>query len=218
VNPSPAIVAKRLRSFYPDSDLGNKNSPLNELAFIVLSGQTDEKLCQVAYRQFKRAFPTWQGVADAPLRKLENPIRRAGLSHQKARYIKAIALKLRRDFGAVTLRGLPQLSTSKAEKYLCSLPGVGIKSARCVLLYSLSRPVFPADIHCLRVMQRLGWIEPGWRRGESVADEAQALIPPRLRRLLHIRFVQHGRLLCGARPRCGVCPLNNCCPTARTAS
>lgn len=213
--PTVTSVAEQLRPAYPRSNLGNKLNPLDELAYIILSGQTNSVLAQHAYANLKRDFPRWSDVVNAPLRSLTASIRIGGLSRQKARHIREIARRLKLDFGAVTLGPLRHMSTPEAEKYLCSLPGVGIKSARCVLLYSLKRRVFPADVHCLRIMTRLGWVRWEKQRGEQLADTVQEAVPPSLRRLLHIRLVQHGRLICRSRPRCSLCLLVDCCPSAR---
>ena len=57
--------------------------------------------------------------------------------------------KLEKDWRKPSLAALKHMSNNQAEEYLTSLPGVGIKTARCVLLYSLNREVFPADVNCL---------------------------------------------------------------------
>lgn len=209
-------IAERLRRAYRNTNLGNKSNPLDELAYIILSGQTGGELAREAYAHFKKRFPRWEMVADAALPAIEASIRVGGLGKQKSRYLRGIARRLRTDFGAVTLGPLKRLGTTQAEQYLCSLPGVGIKTARCVLMYSLNRPVFPADTHCLRIMTRLGWVRWHGQRAEVVADAAQQGIPVSLRLLLHIRFVQHGRAVCNTRPRCSVCVLSSSCPAAKT--
>src|SRR5205823_804917 len=107
------------------------------------------------------------------------------------------------------LRVLP---TAEAESRLAGLPGVGIKTARCVLMYALNREVFPADVNCLRVMERLGWIEWRGRRAELLADTAQDLVPPHLRRSLHVDLIQHGRAICTpSNPKCDSCCLQDLC-------
>ena len=67
-------------------------------------------------------------------------------------------------FGRPTLAPLKRLSDMEVEGVLLSLPGVGVKVARCVLLYSLRRDVFPVDTHCWRVTCRLGWVNWTIRR------------------------------------------------------
>ncbi len=141
-----------------------------------------------------------------------------GLGRQKAFHLKRIMQRLRDDFGEVSLRRLAQYGVREAERYLCSLPGVGIKTARCVLMYSLGHTVFPADIHCLRIMDRLGWLRWRGERAECLAERAQEIVPPRLRKPLHVLLVQHGRAVCRSRPLCGQCILRGICPSARPAA
>jgi len=224
--PQVRRVANLLAAEYPLSRLGNKTQPLDELAYLILSDRSGESKYQTVYDAFKKRFPRWADVADANLAHLATAISLGGLAREKARYLRAIARKIRRDFGRVSLAALADFSTDKAEAYLCSLSGVGIKTARCVLMYALGRPVFPADIHCLRIMARLGWIDGrsansravadsvqrGDRVAAYVADTAQAGIPPNLRHPLHVFFVQHGRAVCRSRPDCEACVLRPLCP------
>ena len=228
VRPFPNVrrVAELIGSEYKPSRLGNKTNPLDELAYVLLSICTSEAKWQEVYEAFKQRFPRWSEVPEASLPDIAKVISLGGLARQKARLLRAIARKLRRDFGRVTLKPLHDYDTERAEKYLCSLPGVGIKTARSILLYALGRPVFPADIHCLRIMARLGWIEgraasyresaeiaqPTDRVAAYIADAAQQGLPPELRYSLHVCFVQHGRQICRPRPFCGDCVLRELCP------
>jgi len=165
-------AALRLAASYPEDDLGNPKDPLDDLFYILLSGQTDEAHYQSTYRALMAAFPGWKGLASAEVRTIAKVIKGGGLARQKAAYLKGIARRIEADWGRPTLAHLRELSDADAEAYLTGLPGVGIKTARCVLMYALCRPVFPADVNCLRVMERLGWLEWGGRRAESLADTA----------------------------------------------
>jgi endonuclease III len=214
LSPPVQKVLRLLEGTYEDSRLGNKRNPLDELIYIILSIQTNETRYQEVYRRFRARFRRWADLLDASPDVIAAAIVEGGLSAQKARHLKAIAQKLQQDFGEVSLRRLKGMSTPKAETYLCSLPGVGIKTARCVLMYALGRQVFPADIHCLRVMTKLGWIRWRWQRAEYLAGAAQAAVAPPLRAKLHIRLVQHGRAVCGKTPRCSECVLRSLCPSA----
>jgi endonuclease III len=219
-------VVELLSSEYKLSRFGNKSNPLDELAYVLLAIRTSEGKSQEVYEAFKQRFPRWSEVAEASLPDIAKVISQGGLARQKARVLRAIARKLRRDFGRVTLQPLHDYSTERAEEYLCSLPGVGIKTARIVLMYALDRPAFPADIHCLRIMARLGWIDSraasyressemaphGDRLVSYVANSAQQGIPPKLRLPLHVFFVQHGRQICRTRPFCDDCVLREVCP------
>ncbi len=202
----------RLKASYPSSDLGNPKDPLDNLIYIILSGQTNESHYQQSFSAFKRKFPRWKQVLEARTRTIAASISSGGLARQKARYIKGILRQLCQDFGRPTLKPIRRMSIEEAEKYLVRLPGVGIKSARCVLMYTMHRSVFPVDVHCRRIMDRLGWISGDNRRAEDLADEAQQLVPPPLRRTLHVGFVRHGRAVCTPRnPNCDRCCLSDLC-------
>lgn len=213
--PSVRKVFKLLDHAYEMTRLGNKRNPLDELVYVILSLQTNESRYQEVFRRFKKRFPRWSLLLEASVQKIAHAIVIGGLGRQKALHLKKIMKRLRDDFGEVSLRALAQYDTADAERYLCSLPGVGIKTARCVLMYSFERAVFPADIHCLRIMHRLGWIKWQGERGELLAEVAQAIVAPSLREPLHIRLVQHGRSVCRNTPRCNDCVLRALCPGAR---
>jgi endonuclease III len=183
--------------------------------FILLSLKTNDRNYQATYRALRNSYPSWDEVADAPMSKLKRVLRPAGLSNQKAPRIRAILRELRNNSGRVSLDFLAQLSDQDAERYLTSLPGVGLKAARCVLMYSFDREVFPVDTHAVRIARRLGWI------GGEISDKqaqrvVQHLVPPRLRRSLHVNLIRHGRAVCrAASPDCDVCCLRSICPSEK---
>ncbi len=213
--PPAEKVAGILGRNYPPTSLGNKEDPMDELIFIILSGQTNDPIYRWTFERLRRRYPRWDALADATSKEIASAIGPGGLSKQKARYISAIARRLRSEFGAVDLNFLRNLSDLEAEEFLLTLPGVGKKSARCVIMYSLGRQVFPLDTHCRRIMTRLGWLPAGRERLENLADLAQSIVPSRLRREMHILLVQHGRAVCTSDPRCQICPLSACCPSAK---
>ncbi len=197
---------------YPETDLGNPGDPLDDLIYILLSGQTSEALYQSTFQALKAAYPKWQGLAQATVSDIQKVIVGGGLASQKAGYIKALMERIEADQGKPSLNHLRALPAEEAESYLAGLPGVGVKTARCVLMYALNREVFPADVNCLRIMERLGWIEWGGRRAELLADAAQDLVPPHVRRGLHIGLIQHGRATCTSnKPDCENCCLQDLC-------
>ncbi len=206
----------RLKSVSRATRLGNPSSPLDDLIYIILSGQTDEAKYKASFRALKTAFRRWEDVADARVSSLERVIAASGLGKQKAKYIKRIIHKLNADFGRPTLAPLRRMTTAEAESYLVSLPGVGPKTAKCVLLYTMHRDVFPADVNCMRIMERLGWIQWRGRRAELLARVAEGVVPPPLRRSLHISLVQLGRQVCTpSKPRCHSCCLADLCTHGR---
>lgn len=197
--------------------LGNKRNPISELVYIVLSARTRGVEHQAFYRRLRRAFPRWEQVRDARTRDIERVIHDAGLSNIKARQIKSILRRITRDFGGLSGAGLRRLEAAALEAYLSSLPGVGLKTARCVMLYSFDLDVFPVDTHCMRLFQNLGLID-GPMRFEAAQEPLQSMVPRGIRYSLHVNAVAHGRATCTASPRCGECVIRSLCRAPRKAA
>jgi endonuclease III len=204
-------VSTKLAKRHGTPSLSNKRHLVSELVFIVLSARTRGREHEKAYRRIRRRFRTWTAAMNAPLRDLQREIAPAGLERVKAAQIKGLLRKIQADFGTLESKRLHGLKNSDVEDYLTSLPGVGLKTARCVLMYALDRDVFPVDTHCLRLFENLGLVKPGLRL-ESAQEPLQDLVPPDIRRSLHINAVAHGRETCipGA-PKCHICVLATVC-------
>jgi endonuclease III len=188
---------------------------VDELVFILLSQMTTYHSFNRVFDRLKLSVPDWESVLFMPEADLESFIHDAGLSNQKAPRIRAIFEKLRADFGAVSLDALRSMNTMAAERYLTCLPGIGVKSARCIMMYSLGLPVLPVDTHVWRVARRLGLV------GEAVPynrvhDELHHVVRPADRYSFHVNALSLGRQACIAkRPRCSACPLQHLCPTGQ---
>ena len=152
----------------------------------------------------------------APLDEVEEAIRPGGISRIKAGRIQAILRALDGD----DLAWLETAPVENGRSFLCALPGVGRKTAACVLLFSYGLPDIPVDTHVYRVGTRLGLFRPGAPFDEA-HDELLALADPEDAYELHVSLIRHGRRTCNARaPRCGECPLLDLCPEGqrRTAA
>jgi len=211
-----AEVARALSRRYHDHAHNNRRNPFEELLFILCSLQTNEELYSNTFALLRRAYPRFDDLAEAAPNDMANVLRGGGLHKQKARIISRIARLLRTEYGRVTLAPLRAVSTSECEAFLASLPGVGKKTARCVMMYSLGRPVFPVDTHCWRVCRRLGWVKPT-RPDRSCSpadmDRLQSRLPNEYRHGLHVNMVSLGRDVCSARqPSCSVCAIEEYCP------
>ena len=150
-------------------------------------------------------------MRDASEDEVEEAIRPGGISRVKARRIRDIL----RSLGDDDLAWLADAPLEDARDYLCSLPGVGRKTAACVLLFSFGRPEVPVDTHVFRVGTRLGLFRPGASFDEA-HDELTRLTDPADAYELHVSLIRHGRRTCTARnPRCGECVLLSICPFGR---
>ncbi len=206
-------ITKTLRKEYKDFTHYNKKNPLDELFFIICSVKRSEKVYLRAFKSLKHNYPSYEKLATSSVKEISKVVDWGGLQNQKATAVKAIAETLIQKFGKPTLEPLKKMSNEACEQFLCSLPSVGKKVARCVLLYSLNREVFPVDSHCWRIARRLGWLK-NERKSCSVSDMnlLQEIIPPALRCSLHVNMVSHGRTICSARsPQCKLCKINRYC-------
>jgi endonuclease III len=206
-------VAARLRRAYGEPPEARHLAPIDELVLTVLSQNTSDVNRDRAYADLRRALPTWTAVAAAPVRTIVRAIRRGGLALTKAPRIRAMLRSLaERGVALDHPRALADMGDGDLWELLLSLPGVGPKTAACVLLFSLGRPHFPVDTHVHRVATRLGLVG---ERADAVSAQAllQASVPPDLVYALHMVLIRHGREVCVARrPLCSSCILADLCP------
>lgn len=184
----------------------------------MLSTRTTTSACETAFKAFRLRFPRHDQIADTPSEDLAKPLRVVGLAQRRATDIRASWHMLRQHFGRVTLTPLRRMPPQEAEAFLLSLPGVGIKVARCFLMFGLHAPVFAVDTHIWRISQRLGWIadQQGAAPHRKGVDAIQAMVPMRDPVSLHVNLIFLGRDFCNAHLQdCPACPLQSVCPSAR---
>lgn len=194
--------------------------PIAELILTVLSQSTNDRNRDVAYLRLRERFADWEQVRDAPLAEIEEAIRPGGISKVKSVRIQAILRAIsddRReaecDPGQLSLGWLERVPIAQARDYLVSLPGVGRKTAACVLLFAYGLHDVPVDTHVSRVGMRLHLLRPG-APFEELHDQMLALTPPGQGLELHVNLLRHGRRTCHARsPSCGKCALARMCPS-----
>lgn len=215
-------IRDRLRLIYGIPVAGPHGQPIAELVLTVLSQSTNDRNRDVAFLALRERFPTWQAVRDAPVDELEEAIRPGGISRIKSARIKAILAAITDtapQHGApaadpLSLDWLAKLTVAEAQRYLTSLPGVGRKTAACVLLFALGMRDVPVDTHVARVGTRLGLFRPR-APFEELHDTLLAVTPPGQELEFHLNLLRHGRRTCHARrPACGDCALSRLCPSA----
>jgi endonuclease-3 len=187
--------------------------PIAELVLTVLSQSTNDRNRDVAYLRLRERLPGWDDVRDAPLAVVEEAIRPGGISRVKSARIQAILRAISSDGEEPSLDWLAEAPMEQARAYLTSLPGVGRKTAACVLLFALGRRDVPVDTHVSRVGTRLGLFPPRASSAE-LHDRMLALTPPGAELELHVNLLRHGRRTCHARmPDCDGCALARMCPS-----
>lgn len=207
-----AEVLRRLATAYGPLQPKPRRDALSELVEVILSQNTSDANVARAFAQLRQAFPTWQALLDAPTEHVADTIRSAGLANIKAPRLQAVLRTVHERYGVLSLDHLADLPLDAARAELTALPGVGPKSAACVLLFSLGMPALPVDTHVHRVALRLGLLPPNADAGRAHAL-LEALVPPAERYAFHVALITHGRRTCHARrPRCPACPLADICP------
>lgn len=202
-------IRDRLRERYGVPGVPPHERPLDELILTVLSQSTNDRNRDVAFLRLRERFPSWEAVRDAPLDEVEEAIRPGGISKVKSARIQAI---LRAIGDPLRLDWIGDAPLDVSRDRLCELPGVGRKTAACVLLFSFGLPDVPVDTHVSRVGTRLGLLRPGAPFGE-LHDAMLALTGRGEELELHVNMLRHGRRTCHARnPECDGCALRRMCP------
>jgi endonuclease III len=211
--------------------------PIAELVLTVLSQSTNDRNRDVAYLRLRERFATWEDVCAAAPAEVEEAIRPGGISKVKSVRIQAILQAIgdrvppdeqtAREGGVapagateeppleLSLDWLPDVPLVQARDYLTALPGVGRKTAACVLLFAYGLHDIPVDTHVSRVGMRLHLLQPG-ASFELLHDQMLALTPRGEELELHVNLLRHGRRTCHARkPACKECALARMCPSRK---
>ncbi len=201
-------IRDRLRDLYGRPVNDPHGHPIAELVRTVLSQNTSDTNRDVAYERLRGRFSTWEEVRDAPEGEVIDAIRPGGLANTKGPRIQAILAQLGDPPDLDWLADAPRES---ALEFLTGLPGVGRKTAACVLIFAFGRPEIPVDTHVYRVGGRLGLLREGGSFDEA-HDELLGSVDPEDAYELHINLIRHGRRICRPRPRCDACALRRMCP------
>jgi endonuclease-3 len=212
-NVSVEQIIKLLSAEYGKRKWQRRQSPIEVLVQTILSQNTSDRNSGQAFEQLLASFGSWEDMADARVGDISHSIKAGGLGVVKAKYIKQALEEIRRRQGDFELDFLRKLPVNEARDWLRQLPGVGMKTASCVLLFSLGMPALPVDTHVFRVAKRLGLI--GSRVSVEQAHRLlEGLVPPQDVYGFHVLLIEHGRRICKAqRPRCKECVLRVLCPS-----
>lgn len=197
---------------HPLEDWSATMTPFEVLVSTILSQSTTVANERRGFEGLRRRFGriTPESLADARDGDVARAIWHAGLSHQKAPRIRAVATRVIHEWGG-SMDRLLVLPVADAREALMDLPGVGPKTADVVLAMAAARPVLPVDTHIARIARRWGLARS--RDGyEGVRGALERWTPPAKRKHWHLALIDHGRELCTARnPRCDACPVARDC-------
>lgn len=197
---APKVIAI-LAKAYPAKGMVDMGNAEDTLITTLLSARTTDVQVLRVYPGLRKAFPTLDALAKAPVSSIAGKISSIGLYRNKAKAVKALAKKLLADFGGQVPRTMEEL---------VSLPGVGRKTASCVLAYAFRIPAIAVDTHVFRIVHRLGWAKG--KTAEQVEMELRAFVPERYWIDINRSMVQFGRDICKpGQPQCWRCPVAKWC-------
>lgn len=180
--------------------------PFSILIGTILSARTKDenttKVVKVLFSKYKNA----KDLAKARLTDVEKIIKSIGFYHVKAKRIIEVAKIIDSKY-----RGKVPDNIEK----LVELPGVGRKTANCVLVYAFDKPAIPVDIHVHRISNRLGLVET--KTPEETEFELMKKIPKKFWLEINDTFVMYGQNICKPiSPMCNVCKIKNLCKHYKT--
>lgn len=189
----------------------SESDPFPTLVGTVLSQNTNRKNTSKAWENLSGRYSTPSDYVSADLKELEELIRPAGLYKSKSKRLKSIAKILMDEYDG-DLSKILEKEVEEARKDLLDLPGVGPKTADCVLLFAGNRDVLPVDTHVERTLKRLGFVDPE-SDSEGAKEQFEKFVPEGKSREMHLLLIELGRNVCKARgPICNECPLKDLCP------
>ncbi len=184
----------------------NLPNPVDTLIATILSQNTNDKNSYQAYQNLKRKYKSWKDLAEVPRVEIERTIKVAGLGKQKSAAIKSFLSSLQQKNGKADLLHIKKMSDEDILIQLTSVKGIGVKTASCVLLFSLDRNVCPVDTHVHRTLNRIGIVKTN--TPDKTFEQINKHLPERIGHQLHTNLINLGREICKpAKPLCSICPM-----------
>lgn len=176
-------------------------NPFRVLITTILSQRTrDENTDQAAAALFA-VYKTPEEIANAPTEEIESLIKKAGFFRVKAKRVKEVSRIIHEDYNDVVPDDIEEL---------LGLPGVGRKTANCVIVYGFRKSAIPVDVHVHRISNRLGLVQT--RNPDETEFELAKIVPESYWLDLNEKFVRFGQDICRPiGPKHEECPLNDLC-------
>lgn len=199
-----ATISKTLKILnenYSEKSVVDLGNPFRVLVATVISQRTRDEITETVSRKLFRKYSIPAKIATMPLSRLRLILKPSGFYKAKAKNIKTLSKILVKDFDGKVPRNINKL---------VELPGVGRKTANCVLNYGYGLPAIAVDIHVFRIANRLGWVKTKTPR--ETEESLEKLIPKQYWVIINNVLVKFGRKICTSRkPKCYICPIESSC-------
>jgi endonuclease-3 len=187
--------------------LEETGDPFKVLIGTILSARTRDENTTKVVRKFFERFHSPNDVASADIEEIKEIIHSIGFFNVKAERIKTVARTLVDKYEGKVPSGMNDL---------LSLPGVGRKTANCVLVYAFDKPAIPVDIHVHRISNRLGLVKT--KTPEQTEQVLMSQVDRSLWTQVNDAFVMYGQNVClPIRPHCSMCDLRKVCSYYRSS-
>lgn len=194
------LIITRLKKLYPPGKF-HSSDPFKVLIATVLSQRTRDEVTERASEKLFSKYSTASALAHADAGEIEKLIREVGFYRIKAPRVKEIARIISNDFKG---------RVPDSMEALLSLPGVGRKTANCVLVYGFGRDAIAVDTHVHRISNRLGLVSTG--KPEETEARLYEVLPKKHWRHINELLVRFGQDICRpVAPKCGACLLADLC-------
>jgi endonuclease-3 len=177
------------------------NDPYVVLTATILSHRTKDEITEKVVIDFIKKYPNVNELAKADIKELENVIKKVGFYRNKAKTLIKLAKVLVEKYNGKIPDDINEL---------LSLPGVGRKTANCVLVYAYKKPAIPVDTHVHRIMNRLGIVET--KTPEETEFALMEKIDKKYWLDINETFIRFGKSICKPiKPLCNICTLKTIC-------
>ena len=181
--------------------------PLSILIGTILSARTRDENTSAVVRKLFARYKSAKSLAQAKLSDVEKIVKSTGFYHVKAKRIIEVASLIHSKYSDKVPDTLEEL---------LKLPGVGRKTANCVLVYAFEKPAIPVDTHVHRISNRLGIVQT--KTPEETEFELMKKIPKRYWLRINDMFVMYGQNICKPiSPMCDVCQIKKECNYYKTS-
>ena len=200
VDDSIDFIIEKLEEIY-SLRIFEDSDPFRVLIRTILSQRTRDENTDAASALLFSKFSTPEAIAFAPVDEVELLIKKSGFYHVKARRVKEVSRIIHEDYNDVVPDNL---------KELLSLPGVGRKTANCVLVYGFHEDAIPVDVHVHRISNRIGLVNT--KNPDETELELMKVVPKKYWLPLNDLFVQFGQTICRPiGPKHEICPIAEIC-------
>ena len=184
--------------------------PIDMLIATILSQNTNDKNSYKAYKNLREKFPHWEDAVKVSAEVIEKEIRIAGLAKQKSKAIKNVLSEIQQRYNRVSLDYLDGKNEKEIIEELTKFDGVGVKTASCVLLFSMDRNICPVDTHVHRTTNRIGLVKTS--TPDKTFLKLNEDFPDSIAHSFHTNLIRLGREIClPQNPKCAICPLKKLC-------